>query len=227
VPRAGDEFVAMDRSVGADSDIHSITFPGEKATTPAPAPITTADDERLPAWSPDGLQLAFVRTTGGRRKLLVYDLTPGIQAIVNPDIDLGPDAPTPQTRVFQSVWGGLSLSAVPAAPLVTCSVACRTAALHLTLVPTVTASPTGQKVGIFVVRRTGGTHTVLGVKQPRIKVVGRVPLGATKRGRNRFAWDGKVAGKRLKPGKYLLTYRLLRGAAVTSVSNSIPFTVTR
>ncbi|MDA0162468.1 hypothetical protein OM076_19500 [Solirubrobacter ginsenosidimutans] len=68
---------------------------------------------------------------------------------------------------------------------------------------------------------------MLGVRQPTIKVVGRVPLGATKHGRNRFAWDGKVAGKRLPPGKYLLTYRLLRGAAVTSVSNSIPFSVTR
>ena len=51
---------------------------------------------------------------------------------------------------------------------------------------------------------------MLGVEQPKIKVVGRVPLGKAKQGRNRFRWDGKVAGKRLKPGKYLLTYRLLR-----------------
>ena len=51
---------------------------------------------------------------------------------------------------------------------------------------------------------------MLGVKQPRIKVIGRVPLGKTKKGRNRFPWDRKVDGKRLEPGKYLLTYRLLR-----------------
>jgi len=54
-----------------------------------------------------------------------------------------------------------------------------------------------------------------------------VPLGKTKSGRNRFRWDGKVNGKRLKPGKYLLTYRLLRKDRVTTVSNSVPFTVKR
>ena len=88
----------------------------DTTTDVAPAPITTAASERMPAWSPDGLQLGFVRTTGGRRKLGVYDLTPGIQTIVNPLVDLGPDAPTPQTRAFQSIWGGMSVSAITAAP---------------------------------------------------------------------------------------------------------------
>jgi hypothetical protein len=87
------------------------------------------------------------------------------------------------------------------------------------LTPVVTGR---SKIGIFIVKRSGATRTVLGVKQPRIKVVGKVPLGTAKQGRNRFALK-----KRLKPGKYLLTYRLLRGDEVTTVSESIPLTVRR
>ncbi len=65
-------------------DIKAIAFPGESALTAAPAPITTNEVERMPAWSPDGLGLGFVREAEGRRQLNVFDLTPGIQTIVNP-----------------------------------------------------------------------------------------------------------------------------------------------
>jgi hypothetical protein len=222
VARAGDEFVALDRSLGADSDIHTITFPGETSTTVAPAPITTKEDERMPAWSPDSLQLGFVRTSAGRRALSVYDLTPGIQAILNPPVDLGADAPTPQLRAFQSLWGNLSLSAITAAPRVVCDAACVNSISNSVLRPTISDPIPGVRVGIFIVRRTGGTRTVLGVKQPKIKVVGRVPLGKAKRGRNRFTLT-----KRLKPGKYLVTYRLLRDDRVTTVSKSVPLTIKR
>jgi hypothetical protein len=36
-----------------------------------------------------------------------------------------------------------------------------------------------------------------------------------------------VHGKRLKPGNYLLTFRLLRHGKVTATSKSIPFRVRR
>ena len=116
VPRSGDGHVAFEELNGPETDLLSVPFPASTTPDVAPAPITTAASERMPAWSPDGLQLGFVRTTGGRRKLGVYDLTPGIQTIVNPLVDLGPDAPTPQTRAFQSIWGGISLSAITATP---------------------------------------------------------------------------------------------------------------
>ncbi|MDA0174523.1 hypothetical protein OJ998_35820 [Solirubrobacter taibaiensis] len=223
--RQGDDLVALDRVIsGGQSDIHTIFYPAASATTGAPAPITTTSDERFPAWSPDGNQLAFVRTVSGRRKLNVFDLTPGIQAIINPAVDLGTEAPSPQTRAFQNIWGNVSVAPVPAAPAVVCDLACRVRQVT-TLSPTVVNARS--KVGIFVVKRSGGTKTVLGVKQPKIKVIGRVPLGTAKQGKNRFNWNMKVDGKRLKPGKYLLTYRLLRGDKVTSTSASIPFTVKR
>ncbi len=231
--RRDDEYVALDKATGADADINTISFPAETALTPAPEPITSADPERMPAWSPGGLQLGFVRTTGGRRVMPVYDLTPGLQAILNAPVDLGPDAPTPQTRAFQSSWGGLSIAESSAldVPVVTCNDSCllslQTSIKKAVLKPTVSTSPKGQAIGIFVVRVTGKRRKLLGRTVPRIKQVGRVPLGKTIRGRNSFRWNGKVNGRRLKAGKYLLTYRALRGKRIVSTSGSIRFTVTK
>ena len=74
--------------------------------------------------------------------------------------------------------------------------------------------------------RVTGKRKLLGRTVPRIKQVGRVPLGKTRKGRNRFRWNGKVNGKRLKRGTYLLTFRALRRTRVVSTSGSIRFTVT-
>jgi len=233
VIRRGDQYVALDKTTGSNADVQTISFPAETALTPAPTPITTADPERMPAWSPGGLQLGFVRTTGGRRVLPVYDLPPGLQAILNPPIDLGADAPTPQTRAFQSSWGGLSIAESSAldVPVVTCTTTCLQTLLTPTLTktvlsPTVSTTTKTQTIGIFVVRVTG-KRKLLGRSVPRIKQVGRVPLGKTRKGRNRFRWNGKVEGKRLKRGTYLLTYRALRGARIVSTSGSIRFKVTK
>jgi hypothetical protein len=229
--RRGDQYVALDKTTGADADIQTISFPAETTLTPAPTPITTADPERMPAWSPGGLQLGFVRATGGRRVLPVYDLTPGLQAILNPPIDLGADAPTPQTRAFQSSWGGLSIAESSAldVPAVTCTTTClqslQTSLTKVVLKPTVSTTTKTQTIGIFVVRVTG-KRKLLGRTVPRITQVGRVPLGATRKGRNSFRWDGKVNGRRLKRGTYLLTYRALRGPRIVSTSGSVRFTVT-
>jgi hypothetical protein len=231
-PRSGDRYVAMDKTVAGDADIQTISFPAETSLTPAPAPITTAAPERLPAWSPGGLQLAFVRTTNGRRQLPIFDLTPGLQTIVNPPIDIGADAPSPQTRAFQSSWGGLSLAESSALdiPVVTCGTSCvtslRTTLTRVPLKPVVTTTTTGQTIGIFVVRVTG-KRKLLGRTVPKIKQVGRVPLGKTRKGRNLFRWDGKVNGRRLKQGTYLLTFRALRRERVVSTSGSVRFTVTK
>jgi hypothetical protein len=230
--RRGDRYVALDKASGSDADVQTISFPDETALTPAPTPITSADPERMPAWSPGGLQLGFVRTTGGRRVLPVYDLTPGLQAILNPPIDLGADAPTPQTRAFQSSWGGLSIAESSAldVPVVTCTTTClqslQTSLTKVVLSPTVSTTTKTQTIGIFVVRVTG-RRKLLGRSVPRIKQIGRVPLGATRKGRNSFRWNGKVNGKRLKRGTYLLTYRALRRTRIVSTSGSIRFKVNR
>jgi hypothetical protein len=221
VVRHGDGYVALDKTTGSDADIHTISFPGETALTLAPTPITTAEPERMPAWSPGGLQLGFVRTTAGRRVLPVYDLTPGLQTILNPPVALGADAPTPQTRAFQSSWGGISIAESSAldVPVVTCSTSCLQTlqtSISTKLTPTLSTTTKGQTVGIFVARVTG-----------KRKPIGRVPLGKARKGRNRFRWNRKVDGRRLKRGTYLLTYRALRRKRIVSTSGSIRFKVTK
>ena len=235
VPRSGDGYVALDLASGDDVDIQSITYPGETQLTPAPSPITTGDPERMPAWSPDGIQLGFVRTTAGQRKLGVFDATPGIQNSLNAPIDIGPDAPTPQTRVFQSTWGGLSLALSSSldVPTVSCIRLCLSVLVNsnllqpISLQPRLSSTKKGQTVGIFVARVTGKPRKLLGRRVPRIRVVGRVPLGRTRKGVNRFSWDGRVEGRRLKRGTYLLTYRALRKKRILSISGSIRLKVTK
>jgi hypothetical protein len=234
VARKDDRYTALDLANGDDVDIQTISSATETTLTPAPSPITTSAPERMPAWSPDGIRLGFVRTANGRRTLVVFDATPGIQNALNAPIDIGADAPTPQTRAFQSTWGGLSLalsSALDDVPTVTCVARCLIAAVPagpgpLTLLPRVSLTTRGQTIGIFVARVIG-TRKLLGRTTPRIRVVGRVPLGRTVNGVNRFRWNGEVAGRRLTPGTYLLTYRALKKARVLSVSGSIRVTVAK
>jgi hypothetical protein len=92
--------------------------------------------------------------------------------------------------------------------------------------PMVSTTTPKQTIGIFVVRVTG-KRKLLGRSVPRIRQIGRVPLGKTRKGRNKFRWNGKVNGKRLKRGTYLLTYRALRRTRIVSTSGSIRFKVTR
>jgi hypothetical protein len=167
-----------------------------------------------------------VRSTAGRRTLAIFDLTPGLQTIVNPPVDIGAEAPSPQTRAFQDSWGGLSLAESSSLdlPVVTCGTSCLSSLQTALLTPKLSTTIKAQTVGIFVARVTG-TRKLLGRRVPRIKPVGRVPLGRTRKGTNRFRWNRKVNGRRLKPGRYLLTYRALRRKRVVSTSGSIRFTV--
>jgi hypothetical protein len=228
--RAADNYVALDLSSTGNVDIQTIAYPTETQLTPAPAAINTSAPERMPAWSPDSLQLGFVRSAAGRRSLTVFDATPGIQGVVLTPVDLGPEPPTPQTAAYQGVWGGISLANagpndVPAVACTSnCLTALRTTTLSRTILrPRVTVAGS---IGIFVARVTG-KRKLLGRTVPRIRVVGRVPLGATRKGTNTFRWNGKVEGRRLKRGTYLLTYRALRGNRVLNTSGSIRFKVAR
>jgi WD40-like Beta Propeller Repeat len=213
-----DDYVAFHMG----GDIQSVSWPADDLAV-APEPITTDAPERDPAWSPDGLNLGFIRTSGGQRRLGVFNATPGIQTILNPLASLGPEAPTPQTRAYQEVWGGLSIAegAPSSAPAIVCDAICR-ARIQRSGSTTI-LSPTlsiGSQIGIFVARVVG-KRTLLGRTAPRLRVVGRVPLGRAKRGRNRLRWNGRVNGKRLRPGTYLITYRSLKGRRVSNTSDSI------
>lgn len=236
--RTTDRYLAFDESSAADGtdggSIKSVLL-GRGAAEPAPDPVNTADDERQPAWSPDDRKLAFVRTGAtGPRRLFAFDLTPGIQTVVNPGLDIGAVAPNPQLRRFQAIWGGIGLAIVtrPDAANPVCDLLCRSRLLTTAnpsvrlLSPTVRTSTPAKRttpltIGISVARITGTTK-VLGRTVPRLRPVGRVPLGAARRGRNAFRWNGRVAGRRLAAGSYVLTFRTLtRSGRVHSLSESV------
>ena len=196
------------------------------ALTAAPAPITTSEVERMPAVVAGRARARLRARVGvGRRQLVVYDLTPGIQTIVNPAVDLGTLAPTPQTRAFQDLWGGLSLAVDPRGAGRSPTEPVRP---NLLLPTRDQAGRPALKIGVFVVRRTAARRPCWASSSRRSRWSGACPLGAARQGRNRCAWDLSVAGERLKPGKYLLTYRLLaRRQGDEHVASSMPFTVKR
>jgi WD40 repeat protein len=227
MPRPGDSYVVYQSKYGSQAQIFSFTFPTLPAQA-APGTINTSAYEGMPAWSPDlGKFLGFVRITNARRTLLAFDTTPGIQDALNAPIDLGAEAPTPQLRNYQDVFGGLSLANITtvSVPNLTCGVCATTSGGPGTtlLSPTVTAP---SLIGILVAR-VKGTTTLFGRKVPKITPVGRVPLGKTKKGRNSFKWNGKVEGKKLKKGTYLLTFRALKGDRILNTSGSVRFKVDR
>lgn len=240
--RTIDKYLAFDESTTADGtgggSIKSVLL-GQPTADPAPDPINTDDDERQPAWSPDATRLAFVRTGAtGPRRLFIFNLTPGIQTIVNPGLDIGAVAPNAQLRRFQNIWGGISLAIEtrPDAANPTCDLRCRSALIAsssgVQLSPAVSSlttstkkKTTGLQIGIVVARITG-TRKVLGRTVPKLRPVGRVPLGAAVRGRNGFVWDGRVGGKRLPAGRYTLTFRTLtKTGRVHSLSETVRFTL--
>jgi hypothetical protein len=221
-----DDYVAFHMG----GDIQSVSFPTDDLSV-APEPITSASPERDPAWSPDGISLGFIRTSGGVRRLGVFNATPGIQTIVNPLVSLGAEAPSPQTRAYQEVWGGLSLADAPPSttPQIGCDATCLARLQGASTGGTVILSPSlslRSAIGIFVVRVVG-KRKLLGRSAPRVRVVGKVPLGLAKKGRNRKRWNGKVNGKRLRPGTYLLTYRSLKGKRITNTSGSLRFKISK
>jgi hypothetical protein len=237
--RSGDGHVAVAMTFSAPlglqvrgADIWSAQIPGDAVPRRAPDAINTRADERMPAWTPDGAGLVFVRTTPRpaalplgaaftpRRTLLRYDLTPGVQALVGPPLDLGPVAPTPELQRFQETYGGISVAEVrePARVRVDLS----------GLAPRVSGPiPGGARLDGLVVR-AGAPRTVLGRRLPRVVPVGRVALGAARRERRGRAWDGRVRGDALSPGRYLLTVRLRTTAGrVLASAPAIPFRVGR
>ncbi len=237
-PRVPDGHVALDVSTSSGTDIATIQFPGDSAFSPL-SPVNTSDSERMPAWSPDGVQLGFVRTTGQtaatpKRKLLVFDSTLGLQTVVNPAVDIGGEAPTPQLREFQASWGGLSLARASSVDnvAIACGTVCGAAITRqatgagATLSPTI-GTATRVPVGIVIARLAGRTR-LFGRTVPRIRAVGRVPLGVARSHRPHFRWNGRVNGRRLSAGTYYLTFRALtRRGRILDTSNSIRFRVAR
>jgi hypothetical protein len=159
-------------------------------TTTLPAFINTPNTHRVwsPTFSRDGRYLAFARSpTGDASRVFVWDTqTQLLLRADGVDAAFGPD----------QLIGGMALEVRP----VLRSALVTRAAVSFGLVQ-------NSAVGIIVQRIVGSTR-VLGRRAPKLKFVGRVPLGTFKRGRrHRVRWGGRVAGRRLRRGRYLVTVR--------------------
>jgi hypothetical protein len=165
-------------------------LPGPPTVLP---PIVNAEDESLPAFTPDSRYVGFVRRYKTRDRLYVWDSQ--TQTLLNTGgIDLGGIA-------FGDV-GNLSLYFRPTFTFTNIRQGIVTANLAV-----------ASGVGLFVQRITG-RHRVLGKRAFKLRTVGRVPFGTFKKGRVRERWNLRVNGKRLRPGRYLLTVRAVRGKTV-------------
>jgi hypothetical protein len=152
-----------------------------------PAIVNTSADEGLPALSPDERYVGFVRASGLNGRLFVWDSQ--TQTLLNPaGVDLG----------AIGHFGPLNLS-LTYQPLLVASRVSTSGTVGATLLQ---ASGVG-----LLVQRIVGRHRVLGHRAFKLRKVGRVPLGKFKRGHLHTHWNLKVNGKRLRPGRYLVTVR--------------------
>jgi hypothetical protein len=147
-------------------------------------------DGRLPSFTSDGRYLAYLsRARDGNDHLLVWDsLT---QTTVAED-DLG----GPPSR-------GLNVSVVNRPVVLGFRI--KTTILGRSLEAAFALST---KAGILVQRITG-RQRLLGRRMPKLKTVGPVPLGQFAAGDHSIPWDGRVNGRRLRPGRYQVTLRAL------------------
>jgi hypothetical protein len=159
-----------------------------------PNVIDSSLDESRPAFTSDDRYLGFIRHNADHDRLFVFDTqtqtmlnSSGVDLGALPSSGIGDRARRDGNLVLRQKLV-LSKSSLSAAGLLSTSV----------------LSPTG--VGILV-QRIVGHHKLLGKTVPKLRLVGRVPFGSHKAGRLRTRWDHKVGGRRLAPGRYLVTVR--------------------
>lgn len=156
--------------------------------TVLPAIVNSPADESQPALTADGRYLAFVRHgADGHDRLFIWDSQ--TQTLLNGNgVDLG--AMTSHDVGSVSLYSKLILIAPSINP---------SGLINLQL-----TAPSG--IGI-IVQRILGTHRVLGRQGYKLGPAKRVPLGTFKKGRHGIRWDLKVEGRKLRPGRYLVTVR--------------------
>ncbi len=187
---AFDERTLLGNGLGP-GDIAFEPFSGFPSTpTPLPALVDSALDESRPAFTPDGRYLGFIRHLKSTDRLLVWDSE--TQTLINP---LGTD-----------------LGAVSARDVGNLSLYEKTILAPVTTVPPLPGGTIGfdlqlpSGIGILV-QRVVGHQKLLGKTAPKLRLVGRVPLGKFSKGRGHVRWDGRVNGRRLPRGTYQVTVR--------------------
>jgi hypothetical protein len=152
-----------------------------------PAIVSSTQDESRPAFTSDGRYVAFVRHVDSRDRLFAWDSQ--TQTLVNATgVDLG--------RIDVHDLGNVS---VYTKTILDTS--------KITSNGTVTFDTTvGTGIGILV-QKVVGKRKLFGRTVPKLKLVGRVPLGTFSKRPGKVRWDLRVDGKRLKRGRYQVTVR--------------------
>jgi hypothetical protein len=157
----------------------------------------SGQDVSRPALTADGRYLGFVREVQGLFKAFIWDSQ--TQLLLNPQgVGFSSAAGSDEFEALARNEGNVALTFVP--------VFNRTA---ISLNSVRFSLRSRSDVGIIVQRIVGKTR-VFGKSAPKLRFVGRVPLGRNfKAGRktHRVKWNFKVNGRKLRPGKYLITPR--------------------
>ncbi len=194
--------VVVERATPPTMALLAATLSGNGTVAALPAVVNAPNTEvSRPEFAVGGRYLAFIRKpTSGLARLYVWDTQ--TQLLLN---DQGVGLPTassnPSLDITGREEGSIALQIVPNFV---------STQITGTTVRFTTTGPTS--VGILV-QRIVGKHKVLGRSAPKLKLVGRVPFGRFAKGADKVKWDLKVDGKRLKPGKYLVTPRAVTAKA--------------
>jgi len=179
---------------------------GTAQNFPTISGVDTPLQQRLPAFTPDGRYLAFMRQgTDGHERLVLFDFGQTQQPVNAGGLDLGA-LPDP------GQFGNLSVVEVTPPPAVFCASGCIALRVSPTASLTTTRIIAGTLIGLLV-QRIAGTHKLFGRTVPTLVEVGRIPLGFH---RHAFTVPTPlvVGGHKLKDGKYLITARTLTAKGV-------------
>jgi hypothetical protein len=162
--------------------------------SPLPAVVDSSLDESQPAVTADGRYVAFVRhANNGHDRLFLWDTD--TQLLLNP--------------------AGVDLGAITSRDVGNVSLYTRNlvAGAHLRIDRAAVTLAQSAGVGILV-QRIVGRRMVLDRHSFKLHTVGRIPLGRFKKGRHVIPWKLRINGRRLRPGRYLLTLRALSQSGV-------------
>ena len=176
-----------------------------------------------PAWRPDGQRIAFIghrramANNGVLGKPVVYSINPDGTTLQRHTPLNGAGFPTGTTvngpPVEDLAWGRTCTVVLSCSAGLTV-VEPDTSGLEVLVRPQLDAAAS---IGILVERYV----------RRRLRVVGRVPFGIRRKGRPRVRWNGRVNGRRLRPGRYRITLRRLVRKVPVEVAQPIDLVVPR
>ncbi len=187
----------------AQGDIEFLSLTGPGSPVSLPAVVNSSLDESQPAVTADGRFIAFVRHgNDGHDRLFLWDSD--TQLLLNPNgVDLG--------AISSRDVGSVSLYTPP--PVFSIAQVSVVQVSNVALANVEARLTVHSGVGILV-QRIVGRQRILGRRAYRLRKVGRVPLGRFTKGTHHLRWNLRVNGRRLRPGRYLVTLRALTSGGV-------------